>query len=145
MKVNLVLGFVGVASGMSPFQRIKFSSLLEKLVAAYDITFVHGDSRGGDEIAHKIAKHLGCRTECFPTDTVGNRAFCECDVVHPTIQFLGRFKKIGEMAERIISVPSKSDENEKSGAWITTRTVLHNKKPVYLILPSGTIWASEEV
>lgn len=143
-KESIRLGFAGVRSGMTLRQRGKTEEVLKKLNDLYNVTLLHGDTKGGDEIVHAEAKRLGIRIEAYPTAEPDFRAFLEgVDVVHTPTPFLERYRLIAESCDVLLSCPSSMDDTSKSGVWLTTNNVLFKGKKVYIVAPKGWLFAGE--
>lgn len=136
------IGFTGTQEGMTPPQ---FRDLAYKLVGYYDnwsiksdtseLWFHHGDCKGADAQAARLAKPMGYLIHVHPPDKPNKRAFVgffdEDSIPKP---YLDRNHDIVDACDVLIAAP-KGPEELRSGTWATIRYARKVGKPVIILDP----------
>lgn len=130
------LGFTGTRRGMSPAQKCSLQEYLIKHRATMR-WFHHGDCQGADAEAVSIARELGYLIACHPPAEDRYRAFVRADYAYPENQFLQRNQEIVRCSATLIAAPRRSEEELRSGTWMTVRYARRISKPVLVLAPRG--------
>ena len=131
------VGFTGTQAGLSSEQRATLTLWLEE--RSYGVNwFVHGDCVGADEQAAGIARVLGWKLECFPSDRPDKRAYVKSDVVHDPADPLDRNWNLASQ-DILIACPLEDKEIKRSGTWSTVRRARKRGTLIVIIWRDGTI------
>lgn len=134
------IGFTGTREGMNVKQLDAFHQLLDKTAIYSDPhIFHHGDCIGADEQAAAAAKHRGFWIICHPPILSMNRAFVISDTYRTPRTFLERNKDIVDESQYLIAASKTMGEELRSGTWATIRYARKKNKPIYIILPDGSV------
>lgn len=136
------VGFTGTQRGMTPIQRVEFTSAL--LVLGEDDTpnILHqGDCIGADANAALIGRELGFSIVSHPPILAVKRAFFEADVTMPQRDYISRNHDIVNAVEYMLATPGEMIEQLRSGTWATIRYAKKAKhlKGWAIIFPDGSI------
>jgi hypothetical protein len=105
----------------------------------------HGDCVGADERFHGLAFEVGgvgCRRVGHPPSDESLRAFCECDESREPKPYLERNRDIVDETDVLIAAPKQAEmpfSVRGQGTWSTVLYAVKQGKPVYVVLPDGTI------
>jgi hypothetical protein len=133
------VGFTGTQRGMTGAQEWGVKNVLDKLRRA--IWCHHGDCIGADADFHAIARahlHVAGITGHPPINPI-KRAWCQFDVLRPEQEYLVRNTEIVHDSNVMIATPGEMDEQVRSGTWATVRRARWCFRPLYLVLPDGTV------
>jgi hypothetical protein len=130
--VDRHVGFSGTRAGLESSRRKLIRQRLEELRLKDFVWFHHGDCVGADEEVAKIAKALGYKLWCHPSNLKQQRAFVESDIVEDECSPLTRNKHIVNMSELLIAAPYTTTEELRSGTWSTIRYARSVGKPAEL-------------
>lgn len=125
----------GSRNGMTTMQEDALTILLHKLGTEQ---LHHGDCRGSDEQAHRIAKSLGIFVIGHPPTSSGLRAFCECDETRTPQPFIVRDHAIVLETGILLATPDRP-EHRRSGTWTTVRFARRLMVPLIVIAPDGRL------
>jgi len=135
-NASLTIGFTGGRGGASSKQLRSLRSLLAGCTGELH----HGDCIGADASAHSIALALGFSIFIHPPADPRKRAFCAGAVkVFHAMPYLVRNVVIVRSTSCLIACPHSSQEQLRSGTWSTIRFARSLARPVFLILPDGSI------
>jgi hypothetical protein len=131
------IGFTGTQQGMTAAQKLALRSLLDGGAGE----FHHGDCVGADDEAHDIANECGYAIILHPPTNGSKRAWREMPrhMMRPEKPYLDRNKDIVRETASLIAAPAEPEEQLRSGTWSTVRFARRQGKPVFLILPDGTV------
>ncbi|MBU6463238.1 MAG: hypothetical protein KGL35_21940 [Bradyrhizobium sp.] len=131
------IGFTGTQEGMTEAQKATLLRLLEGGAGE----FHHGDCIGADAQAHAIAVECGYCPILHPPTNHSKRAWCDVPphLMRPEKPYLARNRDIVDEASSLIATPLHAEEQQRSGTWSTLRYARSRGKPVFLILPDGSI------
>jgi hypothetical protein len=131
------IGFTGTRQGMTEAQRSALRGLLDGGAGE----FHHGDCIGADSQAHDIASKCGYRIVLHPPTNPSERAWREApgQRKRPEKPYLDRNKDIVRETVSLIAAPAEPEEQLLSGAWSTVRFARKMGRPVFLILPDGSV------
>lgn len=131
-------GITGTRQGMTPAQKTTLKRFLEEARVTKE-WFVHGACVGVDLEAHALARDLGFKTECWPSNS--QYAFVETmdEITHPKKHPLDRNKDIVASVSLIFVCPKERDEVVRSGTWATYRAAKARKVDRIIIWPDGTV------
>jgi hypothetical protein len=131
------IGFTGTQDGMTDLQK----SALRDLLDGGSGEFHHGDCIGADSEAHDIAILCGYTVVLHPPETPAKRAWRDVPQHLKRAQkpYLVRNKDIVTETASLIAAPADPVEELRSGTWSTVRFARLRGKPVFLILPDGTV------
>jgi hypothetical protein len=129
--------FSGTQHGMTDAQKVTLRWLLDGGAGE----FHHGDCDGSDDEAHDIATELGYKIFIHPPKNPSKRAFRKVppEQMFPEKDYLPRNKDIVRAGASLIATPFEFVEILRSGTWSTVRFARKLGKPVFLILPDGTV------
>lgn len=138
-----LMGFTGGRAGMT---REQAHVVLNVLQGIQPSKVFHGDCDGSDKQFDEMCAQHGIWREAYPgMDARGlspSRAFCDADVVHPTLPYKDRDRLIAQRGtDLLLATPSGAeDEQPRSGTWYTVRYA-HNQigRVVYVIMPDGDL------
>jgi len=131
------IGFTGTRQGMTEAQKPVLRALLDGGAGE----FHHGDCVGADSEAHNIAVECGYSIILHPRTNHSERAWCEVPRLgkRPEKPYLERNKDIVRETASLIATPAEPEEQLRSGTWSTVRFARKQGKPVFLILPDGSV------
>jgi len=131
------IGFTGSSKGMTAEQKAALRGLLNGGVGE----FHHGDCVGADAEAHDIARECGYGIVLHPPTNPDKRAWrlVPRDKKRPKRRYLDRNKDIVRETASLIVAPFEPEERLNSGIWSAVRFARMLGKPVFLILPDGTV------
>jgi hypothetical protein len=135
------VGFTGTRKGMAPAQLAALRTLLGRLAPS---EFHHGDCVGADDEAATLvgAFFEGCRIVAHPSDNPALRADNHShDEERPPRPYLQRNRDIVGESDCLVAAPETAAEVMRGGTWSTVRSARRARKPVYLVLPDGTVRA----
>lgn len=136
LSIERVVGFTGTRTGMTRHQHDTVTTLLERLSQTNAVT--HGDCLGADAEFDAIAAKLGIIRIARPgRDKHGEspyRAYCDAEIVAPTLTYQGRNRVIVATSYLLIACP-KGEMELRSGTWSTIRYAESRNSPVALIRP----------
>ncbi len=119
----MIVGFTGTQRGMSAHQLLKVEAFLRD--NRHDITALHhGDCVGADKEANDLARIQEIETGGHPPIDEKKRAFCECDIWFPPMEYLDRNHNIVDMCDILLVAPLTDAEQLRSGTWATYRYAL---------------------
>jgi hypothetical protein len=141
----MIVGFTGTRNGLTEAQRTALNAVLTVLLGLSGRSgeLRHGDTVGADAEAHAIARRHGLRIVVHPPSGDGLRAFCHADEVLESAPFPTGNKQIVDAAALLVACPAGMQEETRSGTWSTVRYCRRQGKPVYLVLPDGTVQVEE--
>jgi hypothetical protein len=99
----------------------------------------HGDCVGADAQAHELASLLGHRVTIHPPNNNRVRAWKTSPDIRAPKAYLTRNKDIVRETDILIAAPAEPEEQIRSGTWSTVRYARRLGKPVFVILPDGTV------
>lgn len=131
------IGFTRTQEGMTDAQKLALRKLLDGGAGE----FHHGDCVGADSEAHDIADECGYSIILHPPTNHSKRAWRENPghMMRPVRAYLDRNKDIVMETSSLIAAPLEEKEQQRSGTWATVRFARKIGKPVFLILPDGTV------
>jgi hypothetical protein len=142
----MTLGFTGTEHGMTPAQLETVRQLFRSLPLTH---LHHGDCVGADAEAHRLALEVGAWITIHPPLQRKLRAFCQPHyapspiVVKPELPYLVRNTNIAnEGCHGLIATPPGFTEvmrGNGGGTWSTVRRARKRKRPIWVVLPDGTI------
>jgi hypothetical protein len=130
------IGFTGTPRGMTERQRQALSCVLDELQAS---VFHHGDCIGADAEAHDIAATMGCELVIHPAITETKRAWKQAAQVYEPKLYLVRNKDIVQATDVLVAAPADNVERLRSGTWSTVRFARKAGRPVWIVLPAGSV------
>jgi hypothetical protein len=131
------IGFTGARQGMTEAQKSALGDLLDGGAGE----FHHGDCIGADSQAHDIADECGYSIILHPPTNSSQRAWREVPkhMERPEKPYLDRNKDIVRETASLIAAPAEPEEQLRSGTWSTVRFARKQGKPVFVILPDGSV------
>jgi hypothetical protein len=129
------IGFTGTQHGMTDAQKSALRDLLDGGAGE----FHHGDCIGADSEAHDIAAQCGYTIVLHPPTNPAKRAWRDAPLKRDEKPYLTRNKDIVTETASLIAAPADPEEQLRSGTWSTVRFARQRRKPVFLILPDGTV------
>jgi hypothetical protein len=132
------IGFTGTRNPLTAPQLESLQRVLQRLQTRGASSIHHGDCRGADEAAHRLAGALGLRRVIHPPDVDTLRAFCLGEETCPPAPYLTRNRHIVEAGGILVACPD-GPERLKSGTWSTVRHARKLKRPCLVIWPDGTV------
>jgi hypothetical protein len=131
-------GFTGSRNGMTREQVNTLVNMMDQVVVTG--FFSHGDCIGSDATAHSIAIGIGLKVILHPPLVSTRRAWCYgAFQVRPAKGYIERNHVIVNESDVLIATPDSIQENLRSGTWATVRYCRKQGKPVWLILPDGSL------
>jgi hypothetical protein len=121
---------------MTPTQRERLRALLACTPGA---VLHHGDAIGADAEAHDIAVALGWAVVIHPPSEDYGRAFKASSFVRAPRPHLKRNRAIVRETDMLIAAPAGAIEELRSGTWSTVRYARRQGRPIWLILPDGSV------
>lgn len=131
---TLTVGFTGTREGITPAQDV---ALWQRLSELRGTDFHHGDCKGADVAAAKMAREIGYRVIAHPPDSRRMRAFHRSDEIRPELPYLERNRNIVDAAGVLLACPD-GPERLRSGTWSTVRYARRQGVTVVVILPDGS-------
>lgn len=135
---------IGITATRGSLTAAQATALGLVLCAAH--TLRHGDCRGGDAHAHrlalkeKMARGGRLRIVIYPPSLPGLRAYCgSYDEIKEEKPYLDRNKDIVDDCGVLVALPKEGQEELRSGTWSTVRYARKRGKPVWIIYPDGTM------
>jgi hypothetical protein len=130
-------GFTGTRQGIAAEQKSALRNFLDGGAGE----FHHGDCIGADSEAHDIADACGYGIILHPPTNYSERAWREVPrhMMRPERPYLDRNRNIVRETASLIAAPAEPEEQLRSGTWSTVRFARKQGKPVFLILPDGTV------
>lgn len=132
----MILGFTGLKANMTPAQLKTVRRLFEELRLH---VLHHGDCVGADEQAHQEAKALDAWVVIHPPDKEDFRAHCKGDDTRPPAPYLKRNLEIAQARDGLVAAPRTPIETLRSGTWATVRYARAYGRPVWIVLPDGSV------
>ena len=150
------IGFTGTREDMTAAQRESFKAVILAVHRGRDISFHHGACVGADEEAELLLSELSLTEPLsffsltrYPADVganlrakgaLGASEFVASNTtVKPDKPPLERNKDIVNASDIMIACPKEPLEVLRSGTWATIRYARKIQRPLYLILPDGTV------
>lgn len=131
----MILGFTGTREGMTTPQLKKLAEILSFL----DPSEVHhGDCVGADAQFDELAKNMGCKRISHPPVNEKLRAFCDCDIILPSMDYHARNAEIVRVSTKIVAAP-KSMTDISGGTWWTINFAKIMGKEITIIQPDGEV------
>jgi hypothetical protein len=136
-EVDMIIGMTGARDGMTEEQKKTFARGIAHFKAT---TLHHGDCIGADADAHDIASAEGLSITIHPPEDDKLRAFKreEGDQEHEPLGYFVRNRNIVNDSEILIGFPKTYFET-KGGTWYTINYGKRQGKPVYVVLPDGSV------
>lgn len=124
---------------MTVGQRLAFRAMFYPYASYNNVTFLHGDCIGADEIAHSIVReYKSARVQIFPPLSGTFRANCNFDSIMPEKEYIERNHDIVDSSDFMIACPN-GEEKVRSGTWATIRYARKQNKRIVIIKPDGNI------
>lgn len=139
------VGFSGSSLGLTLVQEAGLEYAFHSIwqLAGRRVELHHGDCVEADATAHDLARKLDWRIVVHPGCGEGGstpwRAFKQGDEERPLRPYLARNVDIVRETARLIVTPATETEVRRSGTWATIRYARSLKRPVAMILPSGSV------
>jgi hypothetical protein len=127
------VGVTGTREGATEYQLNELRTVLTKLNGT---EFHHGDCKGVDEQAAKIAQELGYRIVCHPPTSDYLRAYFPYDDAYEPAGYLKRDRAIVDVCDVLLVVPLHTEWQPKGGTWYTHDYAVKKNKPFNVIWPS---------
>jgi len=134
----MIVGFTGTQRGMTEAQWPTLWALLIAR-AMRSSEFHEGDCIGSDAQAAHGARLAGFRIIGHPPTNDSKRAFFPADEWRTPYPYLERNRHIVDAAQEMIATPGEFEEQLRSGTWSTIRYARRVRKPVWVILPDGSL------
>lgn len=133
----MIIGMTGTRDGMTEEQKKTFARGLEHFNAT---DLHHGDCVGADADAHDIAVECGLFITIHPPEDDKLRAFKreEGDEEREEKGYFERNRDIVNDSEILFGFPKTTFET-KGGTWYTINYGKKQGKPVYVVLPDGSV------
>lgn len=133
----MILGMTGARDGMTFSQKHTFKQGLEHFKVT---TLHHGDCIGADAESHDIASAAGLSITIHPPEKDELRAFKreEGDQEREPKNYFARNRDIVNESEILFGFPKTMFET-KGGTWYTINYGKKIGKPVYVVLPDGSV------
>lgn len=128
-----ILGITGSRAGPSPAQYLYLLGHINE----YDILH-HGDCKGVDEEAVKIAHYTGIHCVSHPPSNMKWRAHTQSDEVRAAKPYRDRNMDIVRESDEIIACPRTSDD-KGGGTWMTIGIAREIGKPITIVHPDGSV------
>src|ERR1700694_4608966 len=131
------IGFTGTQQGMTEEQKKSLRALLDGGAGELH----HGDCIGADAEAHDIADECGYATILHPPTNYSKRAWREVPkhMARPEKAYFDRNKDIVLETAALIAAPAEPEEQLRPDSGPTVRFKKKQGKPVFVILPDGTV------
>lgn len=144
---SVAIGYSGSSVKVTDEQMQRVEEILTLIEAVHSGTghsphFHHGNCVEGDEKAAAIA----CKSAYYVVAHPGHMPRMQStlgyyDVALDPMDNLERNKEIVDIADIMITTPREVIERKRgSGTWQAIRYTRRQRKPMYLILPSGTVY-----
>jgi hypothetical protein len=128
------IGFTGTSQGMTSKQKAIVRNLL-----LGEEELHHGDCIGADAEVHEIANGFKILVVIHPPTNPKARAFCEAaSETREPLPYLDRNHVIVDETDALVAAP-RGPEVQRSGTWATIRYALKQGKPVFIVLPDGSL------
>jgi hypothetical protein len=137
-----IIGFTGTRKGLSWWQNVKVHGQLKGWKANGAEFFMHGMCVGADEIAHHLAFGLGYKCVGLPSNRFNKVAKLDLGELYQTYspaEPLARNKLIVEQCHLLLACPETTQEEQRSGTWMTIRYARKLRRPLILIMPTGEL------
>jgi hypothetical protein len=133
----MILGMTGNRDGMTQEQK---NTMVRGLTHFKVTELHHGDCIGADADAHDIASINGLSITIHPPEKDELRAFKreEGDYEHETKGYFPRNRDIVNDSQILFGFPRSAMEG-RGGTWYTINYAKRIGKPVYVILPDGSV------
>ena len=126
------IGVTGTREGATEYQLNELRSVLAELKGT---EFHHGDCKGVDEQAAKIAHELGYKIVCHPPESDYLRAYFPFGEQRKPLTYLARDRKIVDEVDVLLVVPLQMEWQPKGGTWYTHDYAKKVGKPFSIIWP----------
>lgn len=130
------IGFTGTQRGMTEAQ---WAALWPLLLARAPGEFHEGDCVGADAQAAGMAREAGFRVVAHPPLVESKRAFFPADEWRSAAPYLERNHNIVDACEVLLATPGEFSEQLRSGTWATIRYARRVGRPLWVVLPDGTL------
>lgn len=136
------VGFTGTREGMTVTQSAAVLELLRRLQPTEGH---HGDCVGADdEFARLLDQHFpDCKVVCHPPEKEEKRAFHYADETRQPFSYFRRDRNIVHEADVLIGAPVQGVARSIGGTWYTIGYAQKVGRPVYVVLPDGTVETQE--
>lgn len=139
------IGITGTREGATDWQLSELFKTLDLLnyeCRLNDIKpeFHHGDCRGVDVQAAKIAKALGYTIVCHPPKLTEEQGHFGGDIVRAPAGYLERDRAIVDECDVLLVLPKQMEWQPKGGTWYTHDYAKKQGKPYNVIWPEPLPW-----
>lgn len=139
----MVVKHVGVTGSREGMSQLQVEMVTRILCDLHTTDLHHGDCVGADKDAHMIGLIVGAKIHIHPPIWTKKRANCDVragiDVIYPPKLFLARDHDIVDATSALIATPKQMTEHLRSGTWATVRYARKQRKPIYIIWPTGEV------
>ncbi len=141
IHIGMPVGFTGSREGMTAGQKLRVDALLKVLYMPLNgQEFHHGDDRGADCEAGKMANMNGYRVVIHPPTNPARRGYGKHWKEEPVYSYLVRNHHIVDATHVMIATPSTAVEMLRSGTWATVRYARKSGTDVIIIDPRGNMY-----
>lgn len=136
------IGFTGTRNGMTLSQRERLIWILNDQGQEFGEEvdeFHHGDCKGSDHQAFRIADELAWVTVAHPCNIRSWRAFTNSTKILDPLPPLVRNKIIVDSVGLMIATPEGRAEVLRSGTWSTIRRARKLPRRLWIIYPDGEL------
>lgn len=129
-------GFSGSREGMTKAQW----TTLRKLLLELDVREIHhGDCKGADVEAARLAHQLGCTVVCHPPEVKELRAFTDFnDLILPIKNYFARNRDIVNASEVLIACPKEPNRRQIGGTHYTINYAERKGRRFIVVWPDGS-------
>ena len=133
---TMKIGFTGTRLKLPNHRYISLRNELRNLIKEGFNEFHHGDCKGSDEIANKIALRFGYQIVIHPPINSKYRAYCYTPntIILKELPYLKRNKNIVNKIDLLIAMPiDPKEEILRSGTWATIRYARKKNIPIRFV------------
>lgn len=141
-EVHVSIAATRAGLTMAQEQVILHTLRLVRIVGAPKAILHHADCKGGDAVAHRIARSLGFKVEVHPPDVLEMRAYCDADAVWRPSPPRIRQRDLVGCGRVVIAAPCTEEEEMRTSTWAVVRLARESRRALWLVLPSGALKVS---
>lgn len=133
------VGFTGTQEPSGGWTQLQAFTRL--LACLQPTVFVHGDCIGWDAIAamHVAQQYPNCAISKYPSTVTSKVANAPGVIAAPPQHPLQRNWDIVKTTWLLVACPRENTEQVRSGTWSTIRKARAHGKPVFLVMPDGSL------
>lgn len=139
---TIIIGFTGTRKGMTDSQRDAVKRLIQRFIERYvshTCLGLHGDCIGADVDFHDICRGFGLGVIKRPSTWSATVAGTDAQQVDEPKRPFTRNRDIVHEATCLIGCPPNFEQFRGSGTWYTIGYARQCDKPIFVVLPDGSI------